>query len=100
MRLDEPFVYRVTDVREPLPIFKFLMRAGPIDVKEAYATFNMGIGFAVYVSPDDAQACLRVAKETGYDAWIGGTVHKDGNRKAVEIEQFGITFDAESLKVR
>jgi phosphoribosylformylglycinamidine cyclo-ligase len=100
MRLDEPFVYRVTDVREPLPIFKFLMRAGPIDVKEAYATFNMGIGFAVYVSPGDVQACLRVAKETGYDAWIGGTVHKDGNRKAVEIEQFGITFDAESLKVR
>jgi phosphoribosylformylglycinamidine cyclo-ligase len=100
MRLDAPFVYRVTDVREPLPIFKFLMRAGPIDVKEAYATFNMGIGFAVFVSPDDVQACLRVAKETGYDAWVGGTVRKDGDRKAVEIESLGITFDAESLKVR
>jgi phosphoribosylformylglycinamidine cyclo-ligase len=100
MRLDAPFVYRVTDVREPLPIFKFLMRAGPIEVKEAYATFNMGIGFAVYVSPDDAATCLRVAKETGYDAWVGGTVQKDGDRKAVEIESLGITFDAESLKVR
>jgi phosphoribosylformylglycinamidine cyclo-ligase len=100
MRLDAPFVYRVTDVREPLPIFKFLMRAGPIDVKEAYATFNMGIGFAVYVSPDEAAACLRVAKETGYDAWAGGTIHKDGHRKVVEIEPLGITFDAESLKVR
>jgi phosphoribosylformylglycinamidine cyclo-ligase len=100
MRLDEPFVYRVTDVREPLPIFKFLMRAGPIEVKEAYATFNMGIGFAVYVSPADVPMCLRVAKETGYDAWVGGTVHKDGNRKAVDIESLGITFDAESLKVR
>jgi phosphoribosylformylglycinamidine cyclo-ligase len=41
-----------------------------------------------------------VAKETGYDAWIGGTVHKDGGRKAVEIESLGVTFDAESLKVR
>jgi phosphoribosylformylglycinamidine cyclo-ligase len=100
MRLDAPFVYRVTDVRESLPIFKFLMRAGPIEVKEAYATFNMGIGFAVYVSPDDAAACLRVAKETGYDAWVGGTVHKDGDRKAVEIDSLGITFDAESLNVR
>lgn len=100
MRLDKPFVYRVTDVREPLPIFKFLMRAGPIDIREAYATFNMGIGFAVYVSPAEVETCLKVAKETGYDAWVGGTVHKDGNRKAVDIESLGITFDAESLKVR
>jgi phosphoribosylformylglycinamidine cyclo-ligase len=100
MRLDEPFVYHVTEVREPLPVFKFLMQAGPIDTREAYATFNMGIGFAVYVDPADVAATLRVAKETGYDAWIGGTVEKRGNRKAVEIEPLGITFDAETLQVR
>ena len=61
---------------------------------------NTGLETNVYVSPDDVQACLRVAKETGYDAWVGGTVHEDGNRKAVDIESLGITFDAESLKVR
>ena len=59
MRLDEPFVYRMTDVREPLPVFQFLMQAGPVDLREAYATFNMGVGFAVYVDPNDADACLR-----------------------------------------
>jgi phosphoribosylformylglycinamidine cyclo-ligase len=76
------------------------MRAGPIDVREAYATFNMGVGFAVYVDPKDVEACLRVAKETRYDAWVGGTVEKRGSRKAVEIEPLAITFEGETLKVR
>jgi phosphoribosylformylglycinamidine cyclo-ligase len=100
MRLDEPFVYRVTEVREPLAIFRFLMNAGPVEQREAYATFNMGIGFAIYVDPTDADACLRIAKETGYEAWIGGTVQKQGTRKAVEIEPLGITFEGETLQVR
>ncbi len=100
MRLDEPFVYRVTDVRKPPPIFRFLMKAGPIELREAYATFNMGVGFAVYVDPTDASACLRIAKETGYDAWVGGSVCKQGARKAVEIESLKVAFDADTLKVR
>lgn len=100
MRLEEPFVYRIKEVREPLPIFRFLMKAGPIDQREAYATFNMGIGFAVYVDPTDVETTLRAARETGYDAWVAGTVQKQGARKAVEIEPLGITFDAETLQVR
>ncbi len=100
MRLDEPFVYRMTEVREPLPVFRFIMKAGPVDVREAYATFNMGAGFAVYVNPADAQTCLKLARETGYDAWIAGVVQKQGSRKAVEIVPLGITFEGDTLKVR
>ena len=100
MRLNEPFVYRVTAVREPLPVFRFLMQAGPIDQREAYATFNMGVGFAVYVDPKDVDTTLGAAQTTGYDAWLAGTVHKQGERKAVEIAPLGITFDADTLQVR
>jgi phosphoribosylformylglycinamidine cyclo-ligase len=100
MRLDEPFVYEVSGVPEPLPVFKFLMRAGPIELREAYATFNMGIGFAVYVDPRDADATMRVATETGYRPSVGGTIRKSGTRKAVEIKPLGITFEADTLAVR
>jgi phosphoribosylformylglycinamidine cyclo-ligase len=100
MRLEEPFVYRMTEVRPPPPIFSFIVRHGPVDTREAYATFNMGAGFAVYVDPNDAQNCLRIAKETGYDAWIGGRVIRQDSRKAVEIVPLGITFEAETLQVR
>jgi phosphoribosylformylglycinamidine cyclo-ligase len=60
----------------------------------------MGAGFAVYVDPADAERCLHLARETGYDAWVGGTVLKQGSRKAVEIPSLGITFEGETLQVR
>ena len=100
MRLAEPFVYRILEVREPLPIFKFLMETGPVVSREAYATFNMGAGFALSLSPGDVQPALRIASQSGYDAWLAGRVEKQGSRKAVEIEPLGISFDADTLQVR
>jgi phosphoribosylformylglycinamidine cyclo-ligase len=100
MRLNEPFIYRVTKVPEAPPIFKFIQEHGGLDIREAYGTFNMGIGFAVYVDSKDADTCLSLAKKNGYDAFVGGTVVKDGSRKAVEIEPLGLTFDSDSLQVR
>ena len=100
MRLHEPFVYRMTSVPEPPAVLRFIVRAGPVDLREAYATFNMGAGFAVYVDPADADRCVGLARDNGYDAWRGGTVLKRGARKAVEIPDLGITFDGETLRVR
>ena len=100
MRLSEPFVYRVSELRPPQPVFRFLMERGPIDAREAYATFNMGAGFALYVAPSDAARVLELARSSGYDAWIGGGVRKEGNRKAVELVPLAITFEAETLQVR
>ena len=100
MRLAEPFVYRVTRLPRILSIFEFLMGRGPIDVREAYATFNMGAGFAVYVDPADAARCVKLAQQSGYEAWIGGVVLKQGERKAVELIEPAITFEGETLQVR
>lgn len=100
MRLEEPFVYRIQNVREPLPIFQFIQQHGPVETREAYATFNMGVGFAVYVDPSQAERCVDLARQNGYDAWLAGSVHKEADRKAVEIEPLGIRFDGETLQVR
>ena len=101
MRLADPFVYRMTAVApRPPAVFDFVRRAGPVDVREMYATFNMGAGFAAYVAAADADRCVSVATAAGYDAWVGGTVHRQGGRKAVEIEPLGITFEGDTLNVR
>jgi phosphoribosylformylglycinamidine cyclo-ligase len=100
MRPEEPFVYEVTTVRPAPPLFRFLMEAGPIDLREAYATFNMGIGFAVYVNQGLASAVLAAARESGYDAWLAGRVRKEGGRKAVEVPSLKLTFEADTLQVR
>jgi phosphoribosylformylglycinamidine cyclo-ligase len=81
-------------------IFDFLVKAGPIEMREAYATFNMGIGFAVYVDPNDAKTCQAIASDCGYEAWLAGSVQKQGQRKAVEIPSLGITFESDTLQLR
>jgi phosphoribosylformylglycinamidine cyclo-ligase len=100
MRLEEPFVYRMTDIGRAQPVFDFLIERGPIAVREAYATFNMGAGFAVYVNPGDVERCLALARENGYVAWQGGEVTRQGGRKAVEIVPLRITFESDTLAVR
>jgi phosphoribosylformylglycinamidine cyclo-ligase len=100
MRLNEPFVYHVTELRAPPPVFRFIQQHGPVSDAEAYATFNMGVGFAVYVAPGEADAALKLAREAGYEAWRAGSVRKEGARKAVQIEPLGITYGAETLQVR
>ena len=56
MRLEQPFVYRVTTVRPAGSLFDFICQRGPVGLEEAYATFNMGAGFALYLSEADTDA--------------------------------------------
>jgi phosphoribosylformylglycinamidine cyclo-ligase len=100
MRLEEPFVYEITNVRQEPALFQFLEKAGPISKREMYATFNQGIGFAAYVSPELAESVLEAAKAAGYDAWLAGRVKKEGMRKAVVIPQLGLAYEGDTLQVR
>lgn len=100
MRLEEPFVYEITTPRPAPALFQFMMDAGPIDRREAYATFNMGVGFAAYVAPENVEAVLAAARTTGYDAWLAGHVRKQGARKAVVVPSLDLTFEGDTLQVR
>jgi len=100
MRLEEPFVYEITNVRPPGELFDFMMRSGPIDRREAYATFNMGVGFAAWVAAKDVEATLAAAKAGGYDAWLAGHVKKEGRRKAVVVSSLDLIFEGDTLQVR
>jgi phosphoribosylformylglycinamidine cyclo-ligase len=100
MRADSQLVYRITDVGAVPEVFRYLMQEGPIELREAYATFNMGAGWAAYVAPGDVEATLAAARKEGYTAWLAGSVLDDGGRKAVEIVPLGITFEGASLNVR
>lgn len=100
MRLEEPFVYEITEPGPMPALFRFLMEAGPIDLREAFATFNMGIGFAAYVAPAQATATVAAAHAVGHRAWVAGGVHKAGSEKQVVIPQLGLSYSGESLQVR
>ncbi len=100
MRLESPLVYRITQLPRPQPVFDCIVAAASLDAGEAYGTFNMGCGFAVYVAPADADRCLALASAAGYTAWIAGRVCREGSRKAVILEPINVTYEADSLKIR
>jgi phosphoribosylformylglycinamidine cyclo-ligase len=100
MRLDAPFVYRINQVRKPHPVFDCIASAAGLDQREAYGTFNMGVGFAVYVAPEHAEAAVSCAADCGYEAWKAGRVCSEGGRKAVIIEPLGLEYGAETLAIR
>jgi phosphoribosylformylglycinamidine cyclo-ligase len=100
MRPAEPCVYRITNLPTVPAVMRFIQKHGQMDNREAYATFNMGAGFAVYVSPGDAGPAMAAAKAVGISAMVGGTILKQGTRKAVEIHPLGIEFGEDSLQLR
>ena len=52
-----------TDSWEVPPVIGFIVERGGVEVREAYRTFNMGIGLVTAFSPDDADAVLQGMKD-------------------------------------
>jgi len=100
MRAVEPFAYIIETTFEPLPIFTFLQEKSGMNDKEMYGTFNMGAGFAVYVSPKDVQSVLDIAKKNKIKAMDAGYVKKAKGGKKISILPVGVEFDGSSLAVR
>ena len=63
-----------------------------------YATFNMGAGFAIYVSEQDAHQVIAIARRLRLRAWRAGFVMK-GSQQVV-IKPTGIVYSADTLRIR
>ncbi|MBI4030206.1 MAG: phosphoribosylformylglycinamidine cyclo-ligase [Proteobacteria bacterium] len=98
MRLDAPVRYRINVTPPVSPLFRFLMDRGGLSEREAYATFNMGGGFAVYVDKGDVADVLRIAESGGYEAWEAGVI-EDGDR-SIKIAGKDIFYDGSALNIR
>jgi phosphoribosylformylglycinamidine cyclo-ligase len=60
------------------PIFHWLMQAGAVAPQDMFATFNMGIGFALLVPPDQGGAAIAHFQAQGLSAYDIGTVVAGG----------------------
>lgn len=56
------------------PVFDFLRRRGPVEEKEMYRVFNMGIGFVLIVSADFADSITAKLKKAGENVYSIGTI--------------------------
>src|SRR4029079_7563076 len=68
--------YRIDTLPPVPPVLRFLQRQSRMNDAEAYGTFNMGAGFALFVNAADADATVEVARAQGFDAWRAGQVER------------------------
>ena len=62
-----------SDIKIPA-IFTLLQREGNIPERDMYNTYNMGVGMAMIVSRETADAAMTVLKEHGCDAYVVGEI--------------------------
>jgi phosphoribosylformylglycinamidine cyclo-ligase len=106
MRANAPFAYVIDHLPNCPPIFRFMQEHGGFDDREAYGNFNMGAGFALYVSQHDvgavADAVEAVALENPsnyHRMTVAGHIEKSDTKRVV-IRPKGLEYTAETLAVR
>ncbi len=55
-------------------IFNAIMKAGSIDERDMFNTYNMGVGMSITVSESDADRSLRILKDAGEEPYVIGTI--------------------------
>ena len=90
--------YRIHTLPELPPVLRFVQRAAGQSDREAYATFNMGAGFALFVAGADAERSVEVARALGVPAWVAGRV--EAGAKQLVIEPLDVVFGAADLHLR
>jgi phosphoribosylformylglycinamidine cyclo-ligase len=88
-RLAADVSYELDALPPPPPVFGLIATAGAVPAATMYATFNMGIGFCVVVSPADQQAATDALKRAGEEPIGIGSV-TDGPGRFVSIPSAGL----------
>jgi phosphoribosylformylglycinamidine cyclo-ligase len=98
MRHPGHFTYRIRTLPPVPPVLDFISEHAGLDAREAYGTFNMGAGFALYVPAVQAARCVEIAAACGIAAWHAGAV--EAGPRQVVIESLGLVYGSDDLHVR
>jgi phosphoribosylformylglycinamidine cyclo-ligase len=90
--------YRIHTLPDVPPVLRFIQQHARQDDLEAYSTLNMGAGFALFVSADEAQRTVAVAQAQGIKAWVAGEVEVGAKR--LLIDPLGLEFGDDALQLR
>ena len=97
MRAPAQLTYVIDDLPPVPEVLSFLSEQAGIDAREAYGTFNMGAGFAVYVPAGEGQGVIDAASARGMRAMIGG--HVETGPRSVELTGPGFTYAGAELEL-
>jgi phosphoribosylformylglycinamidine cyclo-ligase len=97
MRATQDLVYVIDELPPVPPVLEFLADQAGMSERDAYGTFNMGAGWAVYVDPTSAAEVVEAAAACGMTARIAG--HVEEGERAVELSPLGISYSGTELEL-
>ena len=98
MRANRELTYRINKLPEVPEVLTFMCEQAGLDKEEAYGTFNMGAGFAVFCKTGSGNDVVAIAEKAGYSAFVAGKV-EDGPKQVI-LQPLGITYSEEELQLR
>jgi phosphoribosylformylglycinamidine cyclo-ligase len=98
MRPNRELTYRLTSLPPVPELFTFMAETLGMSDYDAYGTFNMGAGYAVYCAAGSGEDVVAVAAKEGFEAVVAGVV-EEGPRSVV-IEPLEVTYSSEALSLR
>lgn len=98
MRAERELSYVIDALPAVPPVLSFLAQTAKLSDSEAYATFNMGAGYAIYLPEAQVEAAIATAKAARFTLFRAGTV--EAGPKRVVLKPLNVTFEGEQLKIR
>lgn len=98
MRAKQEFTYTIDSIPTPQPIFNFIQEKSNSSDSEMYGNFNMGAGYALFVSPKEVENAQEIIKNSGFSSTVAGTIQN--GEKQVIIKPKNIVFKSDTLQVR
>ena len=95
MRPRQDLTYRIDRLPEVPEVLAFLVEQTSMPATDAYATLNMGCGFAVYCAAGAGQQVVRLATDLGLAAEVAGQV--EAGPRQVVLPEVGVVFEGEAL---
>ncbi len=97
MRPQRELTYRVERLPPVPAVLAFMVEQAGLGAAEAYKTFNMGSGFAVYCAAGAGERVVAAAVELGLAATLAGRVEK-GPRRVV-LEPVGVAYEGAEMEL-
>lgn len=95
MRPRRELGYEVAKLPEVPEVLEFLVERAKMSPAEAYSTFNMGCGYAVYCEAGSGERVVALCEQLRLGANVAGVV-TEGPRRVV-LEQVGVVFESGDL---
>lgn len=98
MRARKNFTYIIEKIFDPQEIFLFIQKHANLDDSEMYATYNMGMDYAIFLPKKDVARTQKIINKHGFKSLEAGFVEK-GKRQVI-IKPKNVVYQGETLNLR